>query len=107
LIGGLEDEKALAEIRHLDDHGLAGQIQDAEAVDEVLARAGDVALAGLVIACQHGEVIDRRDGSDAADEESLGLDPALRPMAVVDVHQRPAPEIGEATDRAHEIGRES
>ena len=73
-VGRLKDPEALAEVGHLNDHRLAAKIENAEAIDEILARAGDVALPRADIVVQHGEVIDRRDRRDAADEEGLGRD---------------------------------
>lgn len=101
--GRLKHEEARAEIGNLKDDRIAGEIEHAEAVDQILARTGDVALAGILRAGKHAEPVDRCHGRDAAYQEGLGLDPVLRPIAVVDVHQRPRPEIGEARDLAHEI----
>src|SRR6185369_9603320 len=68
-IGRLIDPVALAEIRNLDDDRLAAEIENAEAVDEILAGASDVALLGADIIVQHGEMVDRRDRRNAPDEQ--------------------------------------
>ena len=105
-IGRLIDPIALAEIGDLHHHRLAAKIENAEAIDEILRRAGDVALLGADIVVQHGKAIDRRHGSHAADQHGLRLDALERGITVEHVHQRPGPEIGEAADLAHEVGRE-
>ena len=68
-IGRLIDPEALAEIGHLDDDRFAAEIENAEAIDEILTGAGDVALLPADIVVQHGEVVDGRDRGDAADEK--------------------------------------
>ena len=104
-IGRLIDPIALAEIRHLHNHRLAREIKNAETIDEVLAGAGDVALLPADIVVQHGDMIDRRDGSDAANEDRAP-DSLERDVAVEHVDQGPRPEIGEAGDLTHIIGSE-
>ena len=106
LIGGLEHEEALAEIRHLYDHGSRREIENAEAVDQVLTWASDVALPWVIVVDQHPQAIDRRHRSNATHQPGLGLDPALCPIAVVDVDQRPRPEIGEAPNLARKLRRQ-
>ena len=103
-VGRLIDPVALAEIRNLNDHRLAAEIENAEAVDEILAGAGDVALLRADIVVQHGKMVDRRDRRNAADEQRTP-EPLERGVAVEHIHQRPAPEISEAADLAHELGR--
>ena len=53
-IGRLIDPITLAEIGNQHHHRLALEIENAEAVDEVLRRAGDVALPWADIVVQHG-----------------------------------------------------
>ena len=105
LVAGLKDIEAIAKVRNLYDDRLASQIEDPKAVDQVLARTGDVALAGIDALAEHGEPVDRRHRGHAAYEKCLGLDPVLRPVTVVDVHERPGPEIGKARQGANILGR--
>lgn len=102
-IGRLIDPIALAEIRHLHHDRLAAEIENAEAVDEVLRGAGDVALPRADIVVQHGEMIDRRDRCYSADQ-NRPPDAPQRGEAVIDVDHRPRPQIGEAADLTHEVG---
>ena len=67
--------------------------------------AGDVALLPADIVVQHGDMIDQRDGSDAANEDRAP-DSLERDVAVEHVDQGPRPEIGEAGDLTHIIGSE-
>src|SRR5208282_1444893 len=91
------DPEAVAEIRHLEDNRFLVQGIVAHAIDHILVRAGDKTLLRADVVGQKRELTDRSHRQDAAHESGLGC---LRecPTTVVRADERPAPDVGHATD---------
>ena len=87
------DPEAVAEVGHLDDHGLGVEIEEAKAVDDVLVRTGDEPLGRIDVVVQHADLALRRHRQNAAEQARLGA--WVMPVAAVQhVHHRPAPDVG-------------
>jgi hypothetical protein len=98
-----QDPVPLPEIQHLYDHRLDGKIENAEAIDEVLGWARDIALSRVDIVAQHAKMIDRSDRCDATNEHRSS-DPLEGGVAIMDVHEWPAEHISEAADLGDDSG---
>lgn len=95
LVDGLVDPEPAVEVGDLDHRGTAAGVQDAETVDHVLVGAGDDPLFGADVVVQHADRSGRARGDDPA-EQARGGHLLHDRQAVVHVHQRPAPQIGQA-----------
>ena len=92
MVAELIEPEAIAEVGDLDNDGIRGQIEHPEAVDHVLVRTGNDGRPRPDDVGEHRQAVDRSDRDSAAPPR--GRHALQRQAALVEIDQRPAPNVG-------------
>ena len=95
-----ERPETIAKVGHLQDHRLLRERQIAQPVHDILVRDRDEGLARIDVTGQHSHLIHRADRHHAGEETGFGNLRELRPL-VVDIDERPPPDVGHAAHHLH------
>ena len=95
-----ERPETVTKVGHLNDHRFLCERQPAQPVHDILVRDCDEGLARIDVTGQHHDLIHRTDRQDAGEETRFGSLRELRPL-VIDIDERPSPNVGHASHHLH------